>query len=69
MVTSMPSLMEEKFGPSPVQDAPVDSNKIGEPLDIANAVLYLASDESKFVNGAQLRVDNAMSIVSGNMPE
>ena len=37
--------------------------------DIANAALYLASDESKFVNGAQIRVDNAMSVVSGNMPE
>ena len=69
MVASVPALMEEKFGASPVQDAPVDVNKVGEPLDIANAALYLASDESKFVNGAQIRVDNAMSVVSGNMPE
>lgn len=29
----------------------------GEPDDIANAVLYLASDESKFVTGAELVVD------------
>jgi 3(or 17)beta-hydroxysteroid dehydrogenase len=69
MVASVPALMEEKFGPSPVQEAPVDINKVGEPMDIANAALYLASDESKFVNGAQIRVDNAMSVVSGNMPE
>ena len=69
MVASVPALMEEKFGPSPVQEAPVDTNKVGEPMDIANAALYLASDESKFVNGAQIRVDNAMSVVSGNMPE
>ena len=70
MVASVPALMEEKFGASPVvQEAPVESNKVGEPLDIANAALYLASDESKFVNGAQIRVDNAMSVVSGNMPE
>jgi 3(or 17)beta-hydroxysteroid dehydrogenase len=69
MVASVPALMAEKFGSSPVQDAPVDVNKVGEPLDIANAALYLASDESKFVNGAQIRVDNAMSVVSGNMPE
>lgn len=30
---------------------------IGEPEDIAYAVLYLASDESKFVTGAELVVD------------
>ena len=34
---------------------------IGEPLDIANAVLYLASDESKFVTGAELKVDGGIS--------
>ena len=43
--------------------------RMGSVEDIANAALYLASDESKFVNGAQIRVDNAMSVVSGNMPE
>ena len=69
MVASVPALMAEKFGNTGVQDAPVESNKVGEPMDIAHAALYLASDESKFVNGAQLRVDNAMSVVSGNMPE
>jgi NAD(P)-dependent dehydrogenase (short-subunit alcohol dehydrogenase family) len=30
---------------------------LGEPLDIANAVLFLASDESKFMTGAELVVD------------
>ena len=34
---------------------------IGEPDDIANAVLYLASDESKFVTGAELKVDGGIS--------
>lgn len=31
--------------------------RIGEPIDIAYAVLYLASDESKFVTGAELIID------------
>ena len=34
---------------------------IGEPADIANAVLYLASDESKFMTGAELKLDGGIS--------
>ena len=29
----------------------------GEPIDIANAVLFLASDESRFMTGAEMVVD------------
>jgi len=45
-----------------------DIEKIGElgnmcePEDIANLVLYLASDESRFVNGAEMLIDNASTI-------
>ena len=42
-------------------DAPV----LGEPDDIAHTVLFLASDESKFINGAAIRVDNAKSVIEG----
>jgi|APSaa5957512535_1039671.scaffolds.fasta_scaffold46106_2 3(or 17)beta-hydroxysteroid dehydrogenase len=35
---------------------------IGEPEDVANLVLFLASDESKYVNGAEHMIDNAFSI-------
>jgi NAD(P)-dependent dehydrogenase (short-subunit alcohol dehydrogenase family) len=34
---------------------------IGEPDDIAYAVLYLASDESKMVTGAEIKVDGGIS--------
>lgn len=35
---------------------------IGEPVDIANMVLFLLSDEAKHINGAELVVDNADTI-------
>lgn len=34
----------------------------GQPLDVANLVLFLACDESRYVNGAQLVIDNAETI-------
>jgi NAD(P)-dependent dehydrogenase (short-subunit alcohol dehydrogenase family) len=39
----------------------VPLGRIAEPDDIAYAVLYLASDESKFVTGSELRVDGGIS--------
>ncbi|MXP09002.1 SDR family oxidoreductase [Pseudoblastomonas halimionae] len=35
--------------------------RVGEPVDIANGVLYLASDESKFMTGAELKLDGGIS--------
>jgi NAD(P)-dependent dehydrogenase (short-subunit alcohol dehydrogenase family) len=35
--------------------------RIGRPADVAYAVLYLASDESAFVTGAEIRVDGGIS--------
>jgi 3(or 17)beta-hydroxysteroid dehydrogenase len=35
---------------------------LGEASDVANAVLYLASDDSRFVNGTEIVIDNAMSV-------
>jgi NAD(P)-dependent dehydrogenase (short-subunit alcohol dehydrogenase family) len=37
--------------------------RIGVPRDIANAVLYLASEEASFVNGAELVVDGGQLIL------
>jgi NAD(P)-dependent dehydrogenase (short-subunit alcohol dehydrogenase family) len=39
----------------------VPIGRIGEPRDVADAVLYLASDESRFVTGAELKVDGGVS--------
>jgi NAD(P)-dependent dehydrogenase (short-subunit alcohol dehydrogenase family) len=39
----------------------VPLGRIGEPADIANAVLYLASDESRFMTGAELKLDGGIS--------
>ncbi len=35
---------------------------LGQPDDVANVVLFLASDESRFVNGTEILIDNALSI-------
>jgi len=39
----------------------VPMGRIGEPEDIAYAAVYLASDESKFVTGIELKIDGGMS--------
>ena len=66
MVQSMGSKMEESGQQRLAKDnSTAGANRRGEPDDIANTVLFLASDESKFINGAQIRVDNAVSIIAG----
>jgi len=41
----------------------IPSGRIGQPEDIANAVLFLASEEQGFVNGIELFVDGGMNQV------
>lgn len=36
---------------------------LGEPSDIANLVVYLASDESKYMNGSELAIDGGMASI------
>ena len=50
-------------GPAPdLFEDQAPSPGIGEPMDVGNAVLFLASDESKFINGTELLIDNASVI-------
>lgn len=48
-----------------VSDAAIaaQQGRIGEPEDVARAALYLASDDSNFVNGAHLFVDNGFTAI------
>lgn len=39
---------------------------MGLPIDIANLVVYLASDESRFVNGAELVIDGGITAAAGD---
>ena len=54
MVKTVPQEVLDKFiGMTPAR-------RLGEPEDIANAFLFLASDEASFVNGAVLSVDGGL---------
>ncbi|MGD0187523.1 MAG: SDR family oxidoreductase, partial [Roseiarcus sp.] len=35
--------------------------RLGEPRDVADAVIYLASDESGFMTGSELKLDGGIS--------
>jgi len=35
---------------------------LGQPSDVANVVVFLASDESRYINGAEILIDNALYV-------
>lgn len=43
-----------------VPDGVLPKDAFGAPSDVANAVLYLASDEARFITGVELPVDNGL---------
>ena len=58
--TEMVRQMPEKILATMVERTPV--RRLGEPRDVANAYLFLASDEASFVNGAVLSVDGGVVV-------
>jgi NAD(P)-dependent dehydrogenase (short-subunit alcohol dehydrogenase family) len=39
----------------------VPLGRLGEADDVANGIVYLASDESRFMTGAELKLDGGIS--------
>ena len=56
--TAMTDKIDEKFKEVIVSKIP--SARLGEPEDIANAVLFLVSDNSNYINGETLHVNGGM---------
>ena len=59
-LTEMVKQMPEKVLEGMVARTPL--GRMGEPVDIANAYLFLASDEASFISGVTLRVDGAIVV-------
>jgi len=45
-----PEMMRQKLG-------------VGEPNDVAHMIVYLVSDESKHINGAEMVIDNGDTVI------
>ena len=56
--TDMTDKIDEKFKETIISKIP--SSRLGEPEDIANAVLFLASDQSNYINGETIHVNGGM---------
>ncbi len=60
IATEMIMAMPEKILDGMKRRTPVQ--RLGQPRDVANAYLFLASDEASFISGAVLRVDGGIVI-------
>lgn len=54
-IASLPPELAEEMHSRVLREIPLGA--MGEPLDIANGCLFLASDESKYVTGSELVID------------
>ncbi len=46
--------------PMTIPDGPLPADALGSPRDVANMVLYLASDEARFLTGMEIPIDNGL---------
>lgn len=60
VAANLPSVTEADLGST--------VSPLGQPLDVAYLVLYLASDESRFFSGQKLIMDNTASVTLGSVP-
>ena len=56
--TAMTDQIDEKFKEAII--AKIPSNRLGRPEDVANAVIFLSSDQSDYINGETLHVNGGM---------
>ena len=56
--TAMTDQIDEKFKETII--AKIPSNRLGKPEDIANAVNFLSSDQSDYINGETIHVNGGM---------
>ena len=56
--TAMTDQIDEKFKETII--AKIPSNRLGKPEDVANAVIFLSSDLSDYINGETLHVNGGM---------
>lgn len=59
IVTGMTEKVPDKVLEAMVEKTPL--RRLGQPEDVANAYLFLASDEAGFINGAVLSVDGGLT--------
>jgi 3-oxoacyl-[acyl-carrier protein] reductase len=60
IVTDMSSRVRKRAGDRILEQIPV--NRFGEPLDIANLVVFLASGNSDYITGQAISVDGGLSV-------
>jgi len=56
--SEMTAKIDEKYKDSIISKIP--SSRLGEPEDVAHAVLFLASDQSNYINGETIHVNGGM---------
>ncbi len=69
MVRSAPALAAAANMPEVLSGEQASlANPVGEPTDIAHLVVYLASDESRFISGQRFIIDSTSSVTTGAVP-